>query len=204
MGKIDFEELALFCIDRYKNKCLSANVRYVKTTFVAISEDNEVLCSTTPHILRNAYCCILIHVRCELAVTNWYNWYNIEYINEIGCVTDGKLDNGFRLHSNSGRSYNDQRLNLWHDIDTNNSTRIFSFPTPFEDKMQKVWNLYLRVKKAKSNAEIELITEMIEKDEAILEQEKEIASLNFTNKLLEKEKKQYKKMLDDIKELVKK
>ena len=80
---------------------------------------------------------------------------------------------------------------------------IYSCPAPFEDKMQKVWDLYLRVKKAKSNAEIELIEKMIEKDETILEQEKEIANLKFTNRLLEKQKKQYKILLDEIKELVK-
>ena len=47
----NFKELSEFCIQRYKESLTSENERYVKTLYVAISEDNEVYCSTTPQIL---------------------------------------------------------------------------------------------------------------------------------------------------------
>lgn len=196
---LNFEELSEFCIKRYKNSLSSENESYVKTLYVAISEDNEVYCSTTPHILSKAHRCILIHSRSALAVSNWYTWYTLEYIDKDGSVTGGFLGNGFSIYTDWVGSWSNQRMYLKHE-----DLEIYSCPAPFEDKMQKVWDLYQRVKKAKSNAEIELIAEMIEKDETILEQEKEIASLKFTNKLLEKQKKQYKNLLDDIKVLVRK
>lgn len=196
---LNFEELSEFCIKRYKDSLSSENESYVKTLYVAISEDNEVYCSTTPHILSKAHRCILIHSRSALAVSNWYTWYTLEYIDKDGSVTGGFLGNGFSIYTDWVGSWSNQRMYLKHE-----DLEIYSCPAPFEDKMQKVWDLYQRVKKAKSNAEIELIAEMIEKDETILEQEKEIASLKFTNKLLEKQKKQYKNLLDDIKVLVRK
>jgi hypothetical protein len=126
----------------------------------------------------------------------------VEYIDEEGCVTDGKLGNGYRLCSTYGRNYLDQKLNLLHDKDVNNTTLICSFSAPFEEKMQKVWDLYLRVKKVKSQAELEMIIDLIDKDEQILELEGQIADLKFTNILLEKQKKQYRGLLRQIREMV--
>ncbi len=199
----DFKELADFCVNRYKDSLNPEYQKYVETLYVSISDDDEVRCSTTPHILNNAYRCILIHVRSELAVSNWYAWYKLEYIDENGSVSDGKLGNGFRLVSYYGQSYRDQKLNLVRDFDINNTTLIYSFTAPFEEKMQKVWDLYRRVKNAKSQAELELIIDLINKDDQIVELEGKIADLNFTNLLLEKQNKQYKRILDEIKVLVK-
>ena len=192
-----FKELSEFCVNRYKESITGENERYVNTLYVAITEENEVYCSNTPQILSKAHKCILIHSCSALAYTNWHTWYTLEYINKDGSVTEGFLGNGFRIYTHWVGSWANQRMFLKHE-----DLEIFSCQAPFEDKMQKVWDLYLRVKKAKSNAEIELIAEMIEKDETILEQGKEIANLKFTNKLLEKQKKQYKQLLDEIKELV--
>ncbi len=197
-----FRELSNFCIERYKESLNSEYQKYIKTLYVSISDDNEVKCSTTPHILVNAYRCILIHVRSELAMTNWYTWYKVEYIDEEGCVTDGKLGNGFRLGSHFRGNYLDQRLNLLHDKDINDTTLIYSISAPFEEKMQKVWDVYRRARKAKSQAGLELMADLIEKDEKILDLEGEIANLKFTNILLEKQKKQYRGLLKQIEEMV--
>jgi hypothetical protein len=48
-----------------------------------------------------------------------------------------------------------------------------------------------------------MIIDLINKDDQIIELEGNIADLNFTNLLLEKQNKQYKRMLDEIKGLVK-
>jgi hypothetical protein len=203
MSMVDFKDLSKFCINRYKDSLDKEYQRYIDTLYVAISEDNEVLCSTTPHVLSNAYRCFLIHRRSELAVSNWYTWYKVEYIDASGCVTDGILGKGFRLTSTYSGNYLDQRLNLLHDTDINNSQLIFSFSVPFEKKMQKVWDLYLRVKKANSQAELDLMVDILDKEEQIVELENNIADLNFTNRFLEKQRKQYKKLLDEIREIVK-
>ena len=197
-----FKDIAKYCVERYKTSLDEESERYVGTLYVSIDEHDFVDCSTTPHILSQATKCILIHSRRALAVSNWYTWYKVEYIDEEGCVTDGMLGNGFRLHSTYRGSYMDQRLNLLHDKDINETTLIYSVPAPFEDKMQKVWNLYLRAKKAQSQASLELMSELIEKDETILELEGEIANLKFTNILLEKQKKQYRGLLRQIREMV--
>ena len=91
-----FRDIAKYCIERYKNSLDEESERYLGTLYVSIDEHDFVDCSTTPHILSQARKCILIHSRKVLAVSNWYTWYKVEYIDEEGCVTDGMLGNGFR------------------------------------------------------------------------------------------------------------
>ena len=197
-----FKDIAKYCVERYKTSLDKESERYLGTLYVSIDEHDFVDCSTTPHILSQATKCILIHSRQALAITNWYTWYKVEYIDEEGNVTYGMLGNGFRLSSHFRQDYRDQRLNLLHDKDINETTLIYSVQAPFEDKMQKVWDVYLRAKRAKSQAALELMAELIEKDETILELEGEIANLKFTNILLEKQKKQYRGLLRQIREMV--
>lgn len=192
-----FKDIAKYCTERFKNSLDEGSERYVGTLYVSIDEHNFVDCSTTPHILSQATKCILIHSRQALAITRWYTWYKVEYIDEEGSVTDGMLGNGFRLYSTNRGSFLDQVLILYHD-----DLEIYSCPAPFEDKMQKVWDVYLRARKMNSQAARELMAELIEKDETILELEGEIANLKFTNILLEKQKKQYRGLLRQIREMV--
>jgi hypothetical protein len=198
MSKVDFIKLAEHCVTKIKLSLEAGKDEiYLGTLFVAIQDDDRVFCSKTWHILEYATKCILIHSYTKKAVTNWYKWFFLEYIDENGSITNGFLGNGFRLFTDWGRAWSDQRIILEHD-----NLQIYSLPAPFEDKMQKIWNLFLKVREAESNAEIKLLSEIIWKDDKILEQENEIASLNFTNKLLEKQKEQYEHLLGEIKELI--
>lgn len=192
-----FKDIAKYCIERYKNSLEDECEKYVGTLYVSIDEHDFVDCSTTPHILSQARKCILIHSRKSLAVSNWYTWYKVEYIDEEGCVTDGMLGNGFRLYSNYRGSFSNQVLILYH-----NDLEIYSCPAPFEDKMQKVWDIYLKARKMNSQEARELMADLIYKDETILELEGQIADLKFSNILLEKQKKQYRGLLKQIKEMV--
>ena len=80
MANVDFVELAIYCANRYKEAHTEKNSeRYVGTLYVCIAEDNSIMCSKTPHILRSAHQCILIHERSELAISNWYSWYRVEF-----------------------------------------------------------------------------------------------------------------------------
>ena len=89
---IDFIELGKYCQAEYKASLDGKNNKYSKTIFVAIKEDNNILVSTTPHILAQAKKCILIHERSCLAVSKWYSWYMVQFINEKGEVFVNRID----------------------------------------------------------------------------------------------------------------
>ena len=197
MSEIDFIELATFCVNRYRDSLTGPRVRYMDTLFVAIVEGNRVLCSKTPHILRDAGECILIHQRSEKAVTNWYSWYKVEYIDGEGCVFDGNLGEKFSLYIVSINSFSNQRMQLSYD-----NRVIYSCRRPWEDHMAKVWQLYSRVRGIESANEIKLIADLFKKDEKILELEKEIEDFRFSNRLLEQEREQYRDLLDEIRQIV--
>ena len=114
MNRVDFIELATYCIKRYKES-FDADDKdnvYVDTLYVAIDKHNHLICSTTPHVLNDACECLLIHRRRALAVTNSYYWYKIEYIDEEGAVTDGVLKKGFSLWTGAGGSFSNQIIQL--------------------------------------------------------------------------------------------
>lgn len=188
MGKTDFKGLASLCVQKYKDSLDNERERYVDTLFVAITEKDDVLCSKIPSILEQASKCVLIHQKKQLAVTNWYSWYKVDYVDGNGCVTDGNLGQGFELSISSRDTFANQVMSLCR--------------RPWEDNMAKVWKLYSMTKKMETDKEIELTARLFRSDEKILEMEREIASHEFTNHLLEQERDQYKSLLDEIKKMV--
>lgn len=199
MAEIDFMELAIYCQNRFKEEHNSSEDRYVKTLFVAITIEGDVLTSTTPHVLRNAVQCILIHERSKLAWSNYYSWYHVEFINNNGVVFDKCLDENFKLYIGAYNGYANQTMWLKHE-----ETELYSCNEPWEKHIAKVWKLYLRVKDIKSTKEIKLIADLFKKDEKILELEKQVENFKLTNYFLEQERNQYKSLLDNIKQIVEK
>ena len=196
-----FKEIAKFCVNRYKES-FDADDKYnfyVDTLYVAIDRCGFLTCSTTPHVLHEASECLLIHRRRSLAVTNSYDWYKIEYIDEEGAVTDGVLKKEFRLWTGASGSYSNQIIQL-----QNENRILYTCYCPFETNLQHLWDAYGRFRKAKSDAEIELLDELIEKDEKILDLMREVEGFKFSNYILKKERNQYKKLLNEIKEMVEK
>lgn len=193
----DFKEISRSCIENFKDSLDTERERYLQTLYVAISESNKVYCSTTPHILNRADKCILIHSRKALAQTNWYTWYKLDYINEEGLVTEGIIEEGFRIYSDWIGSWSNMMIYLMYE-----DLEIYSCETPFADKMQTMWNYFLRVKEMLSNASIDLIAEMIEKDKRILELKDNIANLKFDNYILERQLKQHKWLVREIKDSI--
>ena len=196
---IDFMELGTFCQNRYKESFEGKTSNYVKTLFVAIDEENNVYTSTTPHILKSATKCILIHEHVSLAVTNWYSWYKVEYINENGEVLDNRLDDEFVLSVVACGGYANQVMELSAD-----QRNYFSCKVPWENSIKKVWQLYSRLKQTKSVSERLLISSVFNKDEKILEMEKTIEDFKFQTYRLEEESKTYKTLLDELKDIIKK
>lgn len=196
MNSVDFVDLAIYCQNIYKDLHKSENDYYVGTLFIAITEEG-VLTSRTPHILSKAQQYILIHERRTLAVSNYYSWYSIEFIDSNGCVSDGKLDDEFFISIIPFNGFGNQILEL-----AANGQTYYRCKGPWESHIVKVWKLYLRLKDAKTERERILIADLFAKDEQILEMEKTIEDFKFTNRLLEQERNQYKSLLNEIKELV--
>ena len=199
MGEINFIELATFCQNEKRDAYEKMNdTRYAFTIFVAITEDNQVLASRTPHILSNANKCILIHSRSTLAISNRYNWYDVQFINEYGQVLDDALDDEFSLEVCVYGGYANQRIDLSAD-----GMRYYSASMPCDNSIADIWKLYLRLKVAKTRSERELISDLFRKDKKILDLEKSIEEFKFQTHLLEEEKAMYKQLLEEIHGIVK-
>ena len=132
-----FQDIAQFCINRYKESFdpKDENNFYVDTLYVAIDRYKFVTCSTTPHILSEATQCLLIHRRKTLAVTNWYSWYKVEYIDEEGAVTEGILKKGFILDIDACGSFSNQVMELRYKDKV-----LYYCYTPWEANLQHVWD----------------------------------------------------------------
>jgi predicted CopG family antitoxin len=112
--------------------------------------------------------------------------------------SDGVLKNGFSLWTGASGSFSNQIIQLQDE-----KRVLYNCFTPFETNLQHLWDAYCRLKKAKSDAEIDLINELIEKDEKILDLMREVEGFKFSNYILEKERNQYKKLLNEIRDIVK-
>ena len=105
-------------------------------------------------------------------------------------MTDGYIGNGFYLSAESSPQY---RLILKkHD-----PSITYTFNLPFEDKMQKIWDVYFKLKGAKSKEELLLRDKMIKNEDSGIK-----AELDSAYQLLEELNNKYKKLLDDIRAIV--
>lgn len=195
---IDFVELGTYCQTEYKKSLDSQKDKYQKTLFVAIKDDNSISISATPHILSDASKCILIHERLSKAITNWYSWYVIQFINENGKVLVNRLDDEFELCTVACGAYNNQWLELRSDHKAYYSCKA----SWKESDIQSIWNLYIRLKNTETKSERELISSLYKKDQRILELERANEEFEYRMQWLENEKKMYKGILDDIKNLL--
>ena len=196
MGKVDFIELAEYCVKKAKEVPSYVLKHYESTQFVCISKDNIVKCSMTPHILLDAYQFILMHKMRDYNDT----WYEFEFINEEGCVKAADLDDIFFLSSE--RTRRDKpiiflREHCVNEVGVDQYHRYYS-----SDDICKIWEIYSQIKDISSRSERKLIVEMFKNNEKIIDLEKQIEDFSFTIHLLEQERDQYKDMLDEIKDLI--
>ena len=187
-----------------KEKYSEPHEKYVDTTYIAIQEDNHVVCSIDPIVLENAKLCILVHRRSILAETNYYDWFDVEYINGNGEPPfKESIDKEFRLYVRPRETYRNQILHLVSSDGIDYECCPFWNNTAsIKDCFQSMWNLYNELKKASCTKERTIIVRLYEQDEKILQQKKEIANFSYANALLEKERDMYKGLLDEIKNLL--
>ena len=200
MNETNFIEIAEYCIKQYKEKfTTNEDCHYVDTLYACITRNNMVLCSKTPHILKEAYNCILIHCRSAKALVHWYNWYSVEYIDEKGCVHENNLDENFKLKISAWGSNDNQIMRLSYE-----GNNLYLTGLPWEDKLQHVWDLYSIVKNLKTKQEILLAAKLFEQESEISKLTSDINGYKFENELLKRERDQYKDLLDSIKSIVEK
>ena len=180
----DFVELSQESVNRYNESLGSSEYReYRNTLYVAISENNEVSCAYDPVILRDAYQCILIHCKAELAVSNWYRWYKAEFINHNGINLEGIIGNDCHFEINWAGSWSNQVLRLYH-----RDEEIYTCNPPFEGHMQGLWDAYCNTLNRGQDESAQLRAELARKEERI--------------HFLEERVRQYSQMLAHVKEIV--
>ena len=108
----------------------------------------------------------------------------------------GDLENGFKLKIEAWGSFSNQVMSLSYG---NDNLNLYWCKAPFDKGIQKAWELYSKLKEIKVLSEIKLIADLFKKNEEIFELEKKVDDFTFTNHLLEQERNQYQKMLDEIK-----
>ena len=195
-------DLAFRRSEQNKEKYSHSSEYYKDTTYIAIQEDNHVVCSIDPIVLENAKQCILVHRRSKLAETNYYDWFDVEYIDEYGEVYEESIDKEFRLYVRHHESYRNQVLHLASDGIDYRCCPFWNNTASIRDSFQSVWNLYNELKKAACTKERATIVRLFEQDEKILQQKKEMANFSYANALFEKERDMYKGLLDEIKNLL--
>lgn len=182
MEKVDFIGIADYCKAEFeKEHTIEGRDKYVKTTYAAITEDNKISYSTTPHILENAHKCLLIHTNNRRASTNWYYWYKFQYIDQFGNVHDERLEDGFSLQI-CYSSYSDQRVYLKKEC-----RELCSFPLPIENDLEFFWNLYNKCRECATVEEAALVGSLAMKDRKIMELERKYDSLTYANELLKRQ-----------------
>ena len=93
---VDFMELASYCKQDIELKCSKTDHKFeYDILYAAIQEDDDIKTSRTPHILKEAKQCILIHSWQQLASTIDYDTYLVQCINQNGEVHSDKLDNDY-------------------------------------------------------------------------------------------------------------
>lgn len=192
---------ALLCLEQIKNDINNKGEyhRFCDSTFISIDSDSNILMSETPEFLKesDAYQCLMIHRREEKAVTNWYSWYTIQFIDANGCVHTNELDEKFKLYVN----YNGCFRNQWLHLSVEGKS-IFSCPWPNKDKISIIWTLYNKCKTVASESEAQLLGELAMMDQTILSLKGDLANAEYLNLLLTKERDLYKSLLEEIKSLV--
>lgn len=182
---IDFVELSKNSLNKYRYSLGSVDTeRYKKTLYVAISENDEVSCSYDSDILSGAFQCILIHCKSELAVSNWYERFKVEFINHNGQNLGGIIGNDCYFKINWIGSWGNQVLKLYHG-----DVEIYSCNPPFEGHMQRLWDVYCNTLNKNKNAIEDLKAELFKKEKRISELEEQIT--------------RYKQMISGIKEIIK-
>lgn len=204
-NEIDFVELAKYCKEEKKTNS-GGRTTYYRTFYAAIFDNDALTVSTTPHILKNAKKCILIHEMSYLAVTLTYDCFSVQILNSDGVVTDMDLGDDFKIGITCGRfNYAPEMYIEYQDKD------LFKTRTDFNGKnyykwekiLPDIWKLYLRLKKECANFhEMEMLCRIVRKDNEIVDLNEKLDQEKYRNQQKDLQIQAYKSLLDEIKNIV--
>lgn len=199
---VDFLELATYCKQEIEQKCaVSDRKGNYEILYVAIYDDDSIKISRTPHILKSAKRCILVHSWMQLASTISYDTYLVQCINEDGAVLQNALDNDYSIDI-SPASFN-RAAQIYLE---RNATTIYHdgiWPSIIHKRLKYVWGLYKKNKtECKTLKESQLLGELARSEQTIEELESKLADSSVNELLLKAEAEQYRSLLDEIKKLV--
>ena len=160
---IDFIELSKESLWRFRQSLGAVDVeRYINTLYIAISENNEVSCAYDSAVLDGAHQCIIIHCKSSMAVSNWYNWYKLEFINHNGHNLGGIIGNDCTIKIDWEGSWSNQVMKLRQRDEV-----VYSCKAPFENHMQALWDAYCRTFNNGNDEVAELKMMLAQKEESI-------------------------------------
>lgn len=203
--KVDFLELAAYCKQEIEQKCAESNRKHhYEILYAAILEDESLRISTTPHILRDAKRCILIHSWRQLAATIYYDTYLVQFINEDGEVLQEKLDSEYSIHISPSSFNCSAIISLSRCSKMVYSAKLWSngeLLLPL--RLRYVWDLYKKCKaECQSLKESQLLGRLAKANQNIEELNSQLADSSVNEELLKEEVRQYRSILDEIKNLV--
>lgn len=202
---VDFLELATYCKQDIEQKCAESDrKRDYEILYAAICDDDSIKISRTPHILKSAKRCILVHSWLQLASTISYDTYLVQCINENGEVIQNALDSDYSINISPSSFNNYARIYLSRNTYTIYQDTIWSnCKNILHKKLTYVWNLYKKSKtECKTLKESQLLGELARSEQTIEELESKLADSSVNELLLKAEAEQYRSLLDEIKKLV--
>lgn len=197
--KVNFVALAETEVEKFKSIFNeSQDSKYLDIPlFVAIHEDEDIELGSNPQILENAVECILILAYNKLEVRNYYDWYQILYIDKNGVVHDGFEKDGWELTYTFSGSYKTKIMFLKYMGEKVAFTNKESYQG-WDDHIRRLWDIYLYAKSSETIKEARLMCNNFKLLRNIDSLQKQIDELKSANQLLEKEKMQYQSILNEI------
>ena len=203
-NSVNFLEIAKYCKDEFEQKCAKAShMSGYSLLYVAVFEDGQMRISKTPHILSGADKCYLIHNWSQLAVSCWYDTYDVQSINEFGEVGEGVFDDEYSF-SISPASFNLRRNGeplysaaLWESG--------ISSDAVLTKELNYIWSLYKKCKnECHSMFESQLLCKLAQKEQSIKSLEEKLETATAKELYLQSELSAYRTLLGDIKSALEK
>ncbi len=209
-NSVNFLEIAKYCKDEFEQKCAKAShMSGYSLLYVAVFEDGQMRISKTPHILSGAHKCYLIHNWSQLAVSCWYDTYDVQSINEFGEVGEGVFDDEYSF-SISPASFNvSPRVYLRRNGEPLYSAALWasgiSSDAVLTRELNYIWSLYKKCKnECHSMFESQLLCKLAQKEQSIKSLEEKLETATAKELYLQSEVSAYRTLLGDIKSALEK
>lgn len=209
-NSVNFLEIAKYCKDEFEQKCSKAShMSGYSLLYVAVFEDGQMRISKTPHILSGAAKLYLIHNWSQLAVSCWYDTYNVQSINEFGEVGEGMFDDEYSF-SISPASFNvSPRVYLRRNGESLYSAALWesgiSSDAVLTRELSFIWSLYKKCKNdCHSMFESQLLCKLAQKEQSIKSLEEKLKTATAKELYLQSEVSAYRTLLGDIKSALEK